>query len=74
MNPRFINPPNQINREEDVEQLKESTTEEEEEAKWFHLKFPSRYVQKNHPEIQILGNKEVEVETKRKLICTPSQA
>jgi hypothetical protein len=33
-------------------------------------KTPSRYVQKHHPESQILGNKETSVQTRRKLIDT----
>jgi hypothetical protein len=33
-------------------------------------KTPSRYVQKHHPKSQILGNKEIGVQTRRKLIDT----
>jgi hypothetical protein len=33
---------------------------------------PSRYVKKHHPEIQILGNKEASVQTRRKIIDTSS--
>jgi hypothetical protein len=37
-------------------------------------KTPSRYVQKHHPESQILGNKETCVQTRRKLIDTSTSA
>jgi hypothetical protein len=39
-----------------------------------HPKTPSRYVQKPHPESQILGNKEACVQTRRQIIDTSSSA
>jgi hypothetical protein len=48
--------------------------EEEERMETSQPKTPSRYVQKHHPESQILGNKEASVQTRRKLIDTSSSA
>jgi len=49
-------------------------SEEEDRMETSQPKTPSRYVQKHHPKSQILGNKEVGVQTRRKLINTSSSA
>jgi hypothetical protein len=43
----------------------EETNEAPEEEIMVEEKTPSRYVQKNHPETQILGEKEAGVQTRR---------
>jgi hypothetical protein len=50
----------------------EDPTEAEEEVQQVPPKTPSRRVQKNHPSDQIIGNKDAEVETRRR-ICSPEQ-
>eukprot|EP00253_Pinus_taeda_P011317 PITA_11317 len=56
-------PQNQTNGEEET--YEEETHEEPEEQIRVEEKTPSRYVQKNHPESQILGQKEAGVQTRR---------
>jgi hypothetical protein len=53
---------------EDEEDLKE----EEEKVQQVSPKTPKRQVQENHPSYQIIGNKDVVVETRRR-ICSPEQ-
>jgi hypothetical protein len=56
------------------EYQEQEDSEEEERMETPQPKTPSRYVQKHHPESQILGNKEAGVQTRRKLIDTSSSA
>ena len=69
--------PRQVNHE-DIEENKdypqrqndeeeEEPQEEPEEQTRIEEKTPSRYVQKNHPESQIMGQKEVGVQTEEQL-------
>eukprot|EP00253_Pinus_taeda_P031841 PITA_31841 len=51
---------NQIHDEEET--YEEETHEEPEEQRRIEEKTPSRYVQKNHPETQILGQKEADIQ------------
>ena len=53
------------NKKEDIE--KEDTQEDEEEFPRPNTKNPSRRVQKNHPESQIMGDKNIGVKTRRQL-------
>jgi len=55
-------PPNQTDDEEEEPQ------EEVEEYIRIEEKTPSRYVQNNHPESQILGQKEAGVQTRRTIV------
>ena len=57
--------PQQQNDEEGEPQ--EEPQEEPEEQTRMEEKTPSRYVQKHHPESQIMGQKEAGVQTRRKL-------
>jgi hypothetical protein len=50
----------------------ENLTEAEEQVQQVSPKAPSKKVQKNHPLDQIIGNKDVGVETRRR-ICSPEQ-
>ena len=52
--------------EEEVE--KEDTQEVEEDTPRSNTKTPSRRVQKDHPETQIIGDKDVGVSTRRQLL------
>ena len=54
----------EINTEEE----EDDTQEEEEESPRRDTKTPSRIVQKNYPEDQIIGNKSARVQTRRKLV------
>jgi hypothetical protein len=56
------------------EQQEQEDSKEEERMETSQPKTPSRYVQKHHPKIQILGNKETSVQTRRKLIDTSTSA
>eukprot|EP00253_Pinus_taeda_P002496 PITA_02496 len=56
-------PQNQTNDEEETNE--EETHEEPEEQIRIEEKTHSRYVQKNHPESQILGQKEADIQTRR---------
>jgi hypothetical protein len=51
----------------DEEEEPENAEEEEEETECQDTKTPSRYVQKNHPENLILGDKNAKTQTRRKL-------
>ena len=54
-------PPNQTDDEEESQEAPEEQIRIEE-------KTPSRYVQNNHPESQILGQKEADIQTRRTII------
>jgi hypothetical protein len=56
------------------EHQSQEESEEEERIESPHPKMPSKYVQKHHPESQILGNKETRVQTRRNLIGTSNSA
>jgi regulator of extracellular matrix RemA (YlzA/DUF370 family) len=56
------------------ESQSEEEKEEEASPRQDPSKAPSRRVQKNHPESQIIGNKSVGVETRRKLTYESEQA
>ena len=56
------------------EHQEQEYSEEEERMETPQLKTPSRYVQKHHPKCQILGNKDVGTQTRRKNIDTSSFA
>eukprot|EP00253_Pinus_taeda_P028024 PITA_28024 len=58
--------PNQTDNEEETHE--EETHEETEEKVRIEEKTPSKYVQKNHPESQILGQKEAGVQIRRTII------
>jgi hypothetical protein len=64
--------------EEEVEEIQEDESQskeemEEEESPRQDSKAPSRRVQRNHPKIQIIGNKSVGVETRRRLTYESEQ-
>ena len=64
----------QLFEEEDEkeEEDEENTIEIEEHVQQVFPKTPRKWVQKNHPSDQIIGNKDAGVETRRK-ICSPEQ-
>jgi hypothetical protein len=57
---------------EEEDEDEENLTEVEEQVQKVFTKTPSKRIQKNHPSDQIIGNKDVGVETRRK-ICSPEQ-
>jgi hypothetical protein len=59
-------------KEEEEDEDEENPTEVEEQVQQVSPKTPSKRVQKNHPLDQIIGNKDVVVETRRK-IRSPEQ-
>jgi hypothetical protein len=56
-----------------IKKKKKKNEEEEEETKHQDTQTPSRFVQKNHPENLILGDKNVKTQTRRKLASTYEQ-
>jgi hypothetical protein len=53
---------------------KQEDFKEEERMETSQPNTPSRYVQKHHPDSQILGNKEAGVQTRRNFLNTSSSA
>ena len=57
-----------VEEKEGIQEDEISTNEEREESPRRDTKTPSRIIQKNHPEDQIIGDKEARVQTRRKLL------
>ena len=54
--------------EEEQVEIEDSQESEDEDSPIFHTKYPSIRIQKNHPETQIIGDKDAGVSTRIKSI------